>query len=294
MGSPLVSIVIPCYKGESYLPAAIESCQRQTYPEIEIIVVDDASPDRCAEIAEEYAKRDSRINVVRCAKNGGVSKAFNAGYQVARGAYHTRLAQDDLFEPEALSTMVAYLQAHPEIGFAYCDYRRINDALEQISYCPTPEPEEVLQHGNRVGLCVLWREEVWRKVGEFNPEFDSVDDYEYWIRVARQFRLGRCPCGALMSMRIHEAMGSKVFSVKQEVLAAQLLSSQKSGWREAAKALERGYYNAAYNALAQGKLKECSQCLRVALASWPLDYRLYKLFARLLFQALSGGRLFKL
>src|SRR5437868_315064 len=99
---PLVSIVIPCYKGEKFLAQSIESCQRQTYPNIEILVVDDASPDRCAEIAADFADRDPRIRVLRRPQNGRVSRAFNTGYEAACGEYFTRLAQDDVFCDDAV------------------------------------------------------------------------------------------------------------------------------------------------------------------------------------------------
>jgi hypothetical protein len=79
----LVSIVIPCYKGERWLGEAIESCLAQTYSPIEIILVDDASPDSCAAIAERYAEVDARVRVLRRPQNGGVSRAFNAGFEIA-------------------------------------------------------------------------------------------------------------------------------------------------------------------------------------------------------------------
>ncbi len=100
MGS--VSIVIPCYKGERFLSQALDSCLAQSFAALEVIVVDDGSPDRCAEIADGYAARDSRVRVIRRAQNGGVSRAWNAGFGAARGDYFLRLAQDDWFKPEAV------------------------------------------------------------------------------------------------------------------------------------------------------------------------------------------------
>ncbi len=282
MAELLVSIVIPCYKGEAYLSAAIESCLRQTYAAIEVLVVDDASPDQCATIADRYAALDSRVKVLRHASNGGVSRAFNTGYSASRGAYLSRLAQDDLFEPEAVETMVAYLEAHPSVGLVYCDYRKVDPRGEPVAYIKTPEPEEALRYGNRVGLCVMWRREVWESVGGFDPAFDSVDDYEYWSRVAEKFAFGRCGHeGALLQMRVHPGMGSKVFSVKQEILAAQLLAKQVPGKVEAAKALKDGYFNAAYNASEQHNPRDAFRYLLKAAMCWPFDFRLFKLLGRL-------------
>ena len=75
----LVSVVIPCYKGERYLAQAIESCLRQTHRELEVIVVDDASPTPDAAIAERFAAADPRVRVVRRAENGMISRALNSG-----------------------------------------------------------------------------------------------------------------------------------------------------------------------------------------------------------------------
>src|SRR5262249_6354329 len=71
----LVSIVVPCYRGERFLREALQSCLAQTYSPIEILVVDDASPDGCLAIASEFAARDSRIRVISRPLNGGVAKA---------------------------------------------------------------------------------------------------------------------------------------------------------------------------------------------------------------------------
>jgi len=90
----LISIVIACYRGDRFLAEAIESCLKQTYQNCEIILVDDASPDRCAEIAEGYAQTDSRLRVVRHPTNGRASRAFNTGFESACGEFMTRLAQD--------------------------------------------------------------------------------------------------------------------------------------------------------------------------------------------------------
>src|SRR5262245_36403861 len=123
---PLVSIVIPCYRGAQYLPKAIESCLAQTYRNIEIIVVDDKSPDNCAEIAEGYARKDSRIRVIRHERNTGVAGGFNTGFHAAKGEIMTRLAQDDLFEPDAVAVLLNFLQENPEVAFVYGHMRLID------------------------------------------------------------------------------------------------------------------------------------------------------------------------
>lgn len=90
----LVSIVIPVYKVEEYIDKCIESVTKQSYTDIEIILVDDGSPDKCGKICEKWAKEDDRIKVIH-KKNGGLSDARNEGINVAKGKYITFIDSDD-------------------------------------------------------------------------------------------------------------------------------------------------------------------------------------------------------
>lgn len=101
-----VSIVIPCYKVEKYLPQMIESACGQTLRDIEIILVDDGSPDRTGAICDDYAAGDSRIRVIHKA-NGGVAAARNDGLEAATGEWIIFCDSDDYLEPDALEKLVA-------------------------------------------------------------------------------------------------------------------------------------------------------------------------------------------
>ncbi len=93
------SIVVPIYKVEKFLPQCIESLIQQTYQDIEIILVNDGSPDRCGEICEEYARQDNRITVIH-KENGGVVSARKLGTEKATGLYMTCIDGDDWIEPD--------------------------------------------------------------------------------------------------------------------------------------------------------------------------------------------------
>lgn len=96
---PIFSIIVPMYAVETYLPKCIYSVQNQTLQNIEIILVDDGSPDRCGEMADEYAARDARIRVIHQA-NGGLGSARNSGLEIARGEYVGFVDSDDWIEPK--------------------------------------------------------------------------------------------------------------------------------------------------------------------------------------------------
>lgn len=282
---PLVSIVIPCYKGERFLAEAIESCLAQSWPSLEIIVVDDASPDQCGAIAERYARKDPRVRAIRLAQNGGVSRAFNVGFDAAKGEFMTRLAQDDLFLPNAISTMAKRLIDHPEVGLVYCDEQQIDEHGKVIGSLPRPEPAIALANGNKVGLCVMWRRAVWEKVGKFNPEFDTAEDYDYWLRVREHFVLSKCAAGPQLAMRRHSEMGSKVYSGKQEVLAAKIQAAQSGCVFAARQILKRGYFDAAYNYQMQGRRRTALKHIVLAIFFWPFDLKLYRLLVSILLRS---------
>jgi glycosyltransferase involved in cell wall biosynthesis len=275
--SPLISVVIPCYDGAQFLPAAIESCLRQTMRDFELIIVDDASPDDSAEIAERYARQDTRIRVIRRAANGGVSEAFNSGFNEARGRYFTRLAQDDVFAENALVVFTDYLDTHPSVGLMYCDSVRIDESGGMISRSTVPEdPEGALLLGNRLGLCVAWRREVWERVGGFNREFDAAEDYDYWLRVWKHFSIAKCVGVAPLLVRKHAGMGTIRFADRQERATVRLLREAYPtkipplrrflGRR---KALSLVFLSAAFDYRDKGQPWRAAHRILLSFAAWP-------------------------
>lgn len=106
-----ISVIIPIYKVEKYLNRCVESVVNQTYRNLEIILVDDGSPDKCPEICEEWAKKDKRIRVIH-KENGGLSDARNVGLQMARGEYIAFVDSDDWLHKDALETLRCFLERY--------------------------------------------------------------------------------------------------------------------------------------------------------------------------------------
>lgn len=118
----MISIIVPVYNVEAFLPKCIESLMNQTYTDIEIILVDDGSPDGCGKICDEYAARDTRIRVIHQA-NAGVSAARNVGLDVAKGEYIGFCDSDDFVSPEMYSDMLRAIQSfHAQIAICGYDY----------------------------------------------------------------------------------------------------------------------------------------------------------------------------
>lgn len=115
MAAPKVSIGLAVYNGEAYLAQAIESILAQTFTDYELIISDNASTDRTAEICQHYAVRDARIRYHRNARNIGGANNENLTFSLARGQYFRWAAHDDICAPELLAECVAVLDAHPEV-----------------------------------------------------------------------------------------------------------------------------------------------------------------------------------
>jgi glycosyltransferase involved in cell wall biosynthesis len=136
-GSPTIGVVIPCYNGERYLAATIDSVRSQTLRKWALTIVDDGGTDDSAAIAGRFAAADRRIRV-RKQENRGLSGARNAGYEASRSSdYLLFLDADDLLEPDAMSIMVSYLEELPSVGLAYCRFSLIDEAGHPIQ--PTQE-----------------------------------------------------------------------------------------------------------------------------------------------------------
>lgn len=123
MAKPLISVIIPVYNVESYLEKCLSSILAQTYPNFEVLAVDDESPDGSLAIAESMAAKDSRLHVFT-KKNGGVSSARNFGLDRAAGEYIAFMDSDDWVEPDFLQNLYTCLTSH-EADMAICNIRYI-------------------------------------------------------------------------------------------------------------------------------------------------------------------------
>ena len=127
MGEHMVSVVVPIYGVERYLRKCVDSLLQQTYKNIEIILVDDGSPDACPEICDELKNVDNRIVVIH-KKNGGLSDARNAGIQIANGTYITFIDSDDYVGIHYIETLVKAIE-DCNASVSICDYINVYDDM---------------------------------------------------------------------------------------------------------------------------------------------------------------------
>ncbi|MBN1536361.1 MAG: glycosyltransferase [Anaerolineales bacterium] len=214
---PLVSVVIPAFNGVNFLREAVESVFAQTYPNIELILVDDGSTDDTWTVIQSYGKRVRAIHK----ENGGVASALNVGILQARGSLIAWLSHDDLFFPEKIDRQVHFLEKHPQYGVCYTDFEIINATGELLKtyrapWYPSKElPRHFLADMHINGSTVLMRKSCYESAGGFNECLPHTQDLDMWLRIAEKGELGHLP-EVLVKFRSHPEQGSLNYEVQIE------------------------------------------------------------------------------
>ena len=220
---PLVSIVMPTYNGSEYIDQAIRSCLDQTYPNLELIVVDDASTDETPEILTRFASSVPNMRVIRHEENRRLPGALNTGFAHSKGEFLTWTSDDNLFAPEAIARMVEYLEGRPpEVGAVCGDMWNIGpngEILRRKEVDPTILPER-----NGVNACFLYRRSVYETTGEYAIDMFLVEDTEFWIRVIKNFVIEKLPePQPLYYYRVHPKSLTATREVDMRLLRARML-----------------------------------------------------------------------
>ena len=189
MSAPLVSVIIPVYRGEQFVVQAVQSVLDQRYPNVEIIIVNDGSPDRSRDVLAPLLDRPNVRYVEQ--NNAGVAAARNAGLRLAKGEFIGLVDQDDLWYPDKLDLQVACLIRHEAVGLVHGDVIYINENGHPLPRDPH-FPDNVtgrcfarLFIGNPVMTCsALFRRSVIDQVGGFDELIRFSDDYDLWLRIA--------------------------------------------------------------------------------------------------------------
>lgn len=173
-----ISVIVPVYNSEKYLKRCIDSILNQTYKAIELILVDDGSPDNCGKICDEYAKKDKRVRVIH-KTNAGVSAARNSGLEIASGNYATFVDSDDYIEPEMYSNMMEKVHQY-NCDVVMCDC--IKDFTDH---------SEIYTHDIRAGFY-----DKEQLVNEYYPHLLMMENIEYpatisnWLILFNRNKLG--------------------------------------------------------------------------------------------------------
>jgi glycosyltransferase involved in cell wall biosynthesis len=241
--SKLVSIVLPVYNGARFLNQSIDSCLRQTYRNIELIVVDDRSEDNSVDIVKSY--NDDRIKLIHHQINRKLPAALNTGFQYTSGVYLTWTSHDNYYAPTAIAEMVNFLEENPHIHFVFTDDYYVDEA-DQFLGVVKRGPIEQLAAESCLGGGFLYTRTVYEKVGPYNEQAFLAEDYDYWLRVSAHFTLGHLG-RPLYYYRQHPDSLTSRYSGGETIEAAVAVQRQLLGkdfWRNRV-LLSQGHLSAA-------------------------------------------------
>jgi glycosyltransferase involved in cell wall biosynthesis len=203
--SPRVSVIIPTHNRSQLLRTAVQSVLAQTYPAIEIIVVDDGSTDDTAAVIAEYA---GQVDCIKQA-NQGVSAARNTGFRASSGEYVNFLDDDDTFMPTKIERQVAVLEAQPEAGLVHCGYQHVDEegtVLDTTGLLPEGNVlEELVRECFLTVHSPLIRRQCLAEVGLFDEDLGYGEEWELFLRIALAGYPFACVQEPLCAYRVHRA-----------------------------------------------------------------------------------------
>lgn len=182
-----ISVIIPAYNAEPYIAQAIESCLQQTEPPEEIVVVDDGSTDRTAEIAERYS---SAVRVIRLGKNCGLCVARNRAIEASTGDWIAFLDADDWFSLRKFELLRQCIRENPNAVLVYSGHQLafVDGSEREGTFVPPEEMSWRIRYHCPLQICtVMLRREACDAVGGFDPLYTRVEDWDLWLRVAERF-----------------------------------------------------------------------------------------------------------
>lgn len=243
LNEPLVSIILPTYNGKKYLAQSIESCLNQTYTNIELIIVNDASTDDTPNIINKYSKLDPRIRIISNKKNKKLPGSLNVGHAASRGELITWTSDDNYFHPASIHEMAEALKSNLQIGMVYCDFAIINADGRVIRRVSVPASDALFEY-NCIGACFLYRKDVYKTIGMYDAAAIYTEDYDYWLRVSAWYSI--VPLHKeLYFYRFHDGALTSIIKKEKIALAKEFaimrnLSSLK--WLEAEQRFEKAMY----------------------------------------------------
>jgi glycosyltransferase involved in cell wall biosynthesis len=257
-----VSVLIPTYNRAYIIRDALQSALAQTYPDFEIIVVDDGSTDNTADVVNSLG--DRRIRYLQHPANRGCSAGYNTAISEATGELVAPLDSDDLWKPEYLERQVRFLRDHPDIGAVFCDLELQEKTVTYPSMMKfmrafprmlqaKPSSEEYVFSGREVYLCLL--EEVpikptatvihrhlLQKTGGFNETWPSGTDWDLFLRLAKVTNIGYLNLPLAIQRRTADATHQRFREQDKLFLLTTFLKEKGTlaNDREALQAINRG------------------------------------------------------
>lgn len=179
---PLVSVVIPIYNMQAYLAETIESVIASSYPNFEVILMDDGSTDASAEIAQKFVAKDNRLKFFS-QPNGGASTARNNAIRLSNGKYILPVDADNHISSDYIKEAVQVLDQEPDVKIVYCEAEFFGD--KKGPWKLPPYSLKLLARKNIIDNCAMYRKSDWEKAGGYCEEILGPEDWDFWISMLK-------------------------------------------------------------------------------------------------------------
>ena len=184
MNSEKISIIMPAYNTEAYIPRSIQSLQKQTYPNWELLIVDDGSSDQTREVVRTFSEQDNRVKLL-CNQHGGTSKARNAALEIATGEYIALFDHDDILHPSVLYEYVKVIN-EKNADYIYCDETTFKDGdinkMLTLHFKPDYAPDN-LRANNYICHFSCFKRTLLDGTELFRTKFDGSQDHDMILRL---------------------------------------------------------------------------------------------------------------
>ncbi|NET65758.1 MAG: glycosyltransferase [Moorea sp. SIO1G6] len=208
-----ISVIVPVYNGEKTILETIQSIQAQTFSDFELIAINDGSTDGTLDVISTV--NDPRLKVFSY-ENGGLPVARNRGIRRSRGEFITFIDADDLWKPDKLELQLAALQKNPEAGVAYSWTAFIDEnskflfAWQPLYWEGNVYPQLLIRNFISSGSNIMVKRKYIEAAGEFDPCLKSVEDWDYYLRLAALCPFALVPKYQILYRRSSQSMTSKV------------------------------------------------------------------------------------
>ena len=188
---PIVSVLLAVHNGEQHLARAVESILKQTFDDLELIIINDCSTDKTAEIINSF--NDDRIRILENKSNLGLASSLNRGWGAARGKYIARMDADDISMPKRLEYQVKFMEKNPDVTICGTRVKTVGFHGGEVWHFPL-EHEHIRAHflfHNAMShpSVLIRRDDLAAEEMIYEEGRQRVEDYELWVRLSRKFRL---------------------------------------------------------------------------------------------------------
>ncbi len=206
---PLITVLMPTYKGAAYLRKTIDSILKQTFKNFELLIINDCSPDNTDEIISSY--KDPRIRYIKNEHNLGISGSSNLGFSLARGKYIARQDHDDIAHPKRLQKQFEFMEAHPEVGLCGTGFKTFGTKHKTVHY-PQNDADIKALLLFKMPLAhqtSMMRKDIFIKNNiRYDESFTSSNDRKLWIDASPFTRFHNLP-DTLLDYRMYKGMTSQ-------------------------------------------------------------------------------------